>query len=90
MCEHLLEHAFYIFADLGEGGDDGGDGGRITWPPPAPLPSHPGIQHPIRATPRSDFGILETYVGIMGTCTFFKRVQQTSEFGNRLKQPEAA
>ena len=39
---------------LSVGDDDGGDGGgdgRISWPPPAPIPSRPGIQYPVRAYP---------------------------------------
>ncbi len=36
----------------GGGGDDvDGGGGRLSWPPPAPIPSRPGIQYPVRAYP---------------------------------------
>ena len=34
-----------------EGEDDDDGGGRISWPPPAPIPSRPGIQYPVRAYP---------------------------------------
>ena len=33
------------------GGDGGDSDGRISWPPPAPIPSRPGIRYPVRAYP---------------------------------------
>ena len=42
----ILKHSLSVGDDGG-----GGDGGRISWPPPAPIPSRPGIQYPVRAYP---------------------------------------